>query len=522
MSSSLDSVFLLRGYELIDFYISHPLKFNKMINRVSMSIFIGRKEELARLNRLNKQKKSKLVVLKGRRRIGKSTLVKECAKSSKFISLSGIPPSKNLTDQKQRDEFANQLCTQLNLPRVTFLTWTDAFNFLSTCLIKDEQTVILFDEISWMAELDPSFLGSLKTFWDQNISQKENVMLILCGSISTWIEKNILESTGFVGRISLVIHLKPLTLPESVLFLRKKGFKGSIYEIFKILSVTGGIPWYIDLIDPNETADKNIYELCFEPTCQLINEFKIIFHDLFRKKGFQYRKILNILIDGMKTQDEIRKKLLLKKGGTISKYLKNLITAGFITKHYQWSFKNLKLGRQKLYRLSDCYIRFYLKYVEPFKDIIEQGLYKKAAKGKLPGWDTIMGFQFESLLLSNREFLFQLLNIDTDVVERDNPYIQYPSKERDGCQVDYLIQTKLNSLICCEFKFRKNELNTSIIKEMTKKISSLDVPKGFGIAPALFHFGGVSPKVEESGFFYKIIDLRDSFEDLQEKYFNNK
>jgi uncharacterized protein len=477
-----------------------------------MTFFIGREEELSRLNRLKRQKRSSLVVIKGRRRVGKSTLVKKFAKDSKFISLSGNPPDKKITAQKQRDEFADQLCSQLNLPKITFLTWSDGFRHLSSILKKNEKNIILFDEISWMGNLDPSFLGSLKTWWDQYGSEMNQTILILCGSISTWIEKNILKNTGFVGRISLVIHLKPLSLSESVLFLRKKGFKSSIYEIFKILSVTGGIPWYIDLIDPQETADKNIYELCFEPTCQLINEFKTIFHDLFDKKGKSYRKILQLLIDGMKTQEKIRTQLDLKKGGTISSYLNNLITAGFITQHYQWTFKKAKIKKQKIYRLSDCFIRFHLKYVAPYQDLIQQGLYKKAAKGRLPGWNTIMGFQLESLLLSNREFLLKTLDIDPEIVLCDNPYIQRATKQNKGCQIDYLIQTSLNSLICCEFKFTKNELSTSIISEMKKKIISLNIPKGFGIAPALFHIGGVSQKVEESGFFYKIIDLRDSFE----------
>ena len=110
-----------------------------------MNYFIGRKEEISRLKRLNRQKKASLVVIKGRRRVGKSTLIKEFAKNTKFISLSGLPPSKNLTDQKQRDEFADQLCSQLNLPRVTFLTWSDAFRFLSSKLNKNEKRQITFE-----------------------------------------------------------------------------------------------------------------------------------------------------------------------------------------------------------------------------------------------------------------------------------------------------------------------------------------------------------------------------------------
>lgn len=471
-------------------------------------MFLGRKDELSRLSRLKRLKKASLVIIKGRRRVGKSTLVREFAQKKRFISLSGLPPAPGMTQQKQRDEFGDQLCVQLGLPRASFLTWSDAFRFLSA-QIGNEEVVVLFDEISWMGGLDSSFLGSLKTWWDQEASLKPGLILILCGSISTWIEKNILCSTGFVGRISLVIHLKPLSIQESVSFLKKKGFSGSIYEMLKILSVTGGIPWYLDLIDPKVSADQNIYELCFEPASQLINEFQTIFHDLFERKGELYRKILQVLVDGMKTQQQIRELLKLEEGGTLSDHLKNIVAAGFISEHYQWSFKKGSTAKQKLYRLSDCFLRFQLKYVEPYRELIEQGSYRKAASGKLPGWDSIMGFQLESLLLMNREFLFSALGLDPSNIICDNPFIQTPTSRRKGCQIDYLIQTRLNSLILCEFKFSKNELSSSILKELKEKYETLSIPRGFGKAMALFHIGGVSPKIEESSLLYRVIDLRD-------------
>ena len=218
----------------------------------------------------------------------------------------------------------------------------------------------------------------------------------------------------------------------------------------------------------------------------------------------------------MKTQQEIRKGLALQEGGTASRYLKPLVLAGFISEHYQWSLKKGAPGRQKLYRLSDCYIRFHLKYISPREEQIRQGLYDKTAKGRLPGWEAIMGFQLESLLLTNRKFLFKAIGVDPELVVCDNPFIQKGTTRHQGCQIDYLIQTKLNSLIVCEFKFRKNELNSPIIKEVEKKCNTLSVPRGYGVAPVLFHLGGVSPKVEESQFFYRVIDLRDFF-DLEVK-----
>jgi uncharacterized protein len=499
------------GENLIDF--KSPKSYNCIYWEITMNLFLGRKQELSRLARLKRLKKASLVVIKGRRRIGKSTLVREFAKGKRLISLSGLPPAPGMTSQTQRDEFGDQLCVQLGLPRITFPTWSDAFRFLGSQIgAHGSEVIVLFDEISWMCGLDPSFLGSLKTWWDQEASGKQGLLLILCGSFSTWIEENILRSTGFVGRITLVLHLKPLSIQESVLFLRKKGFSGSIYEVLKILSVTGGIPWYLDLIDPKENADHNIYELCFEPTSQLINEFQTIFHDLFERKGEPYRKILQLLVEGMRTQEEIRHLLKLGKGGTLSDQLKNLVAAGFISEHYQWAFKEGAISKQKLYRLSDCFLRFQLKYVEPYRDLIEQGSYKKTAVGKLPGWDSIMGFQLESLLLTNREFLFQTLGLDPSIVTCDNPFIQTPTTRRKGCQIDYLIQTKLNSLIICEFKFSRNELNSSILNELKEKSEALSAPKGFGKALALFHIGGVSSKVEESPLLYRAVDLRDCLE----------
>ncbi|MFZ4099131.1 MAG: AAA family ATPase [Chlamydiia bacterium] len=477
-----------------------------------MELFLGRKRELERLTRLKRLKRASLVVIKGRRRVGKSTLVRRFARGKRLISLSGLPPDPGMSQQKQRDEFGDQLCVQLGLPRVTFVTWSDAFRFLGAQIPENEEVVVLLDEISWMGGLDPSFLGSLKTWWDQEASHKQGLILILCGSISTWIEQNILASTGFVGRISLVLHLQPLSLQESVLFLREKGFSGSIYEVLKILSVTGGIPWYLDLINPKESADKNIYELCFEPVSQLINEFQTIFHDLFDRKGESYRRILQVLVEGMRSQQEVREELKLEKGGALSQQLKNLVAAGFISEHYQWSLKDGAMSRQRLYRLSDCFLRFQLKYVEPNRALIEQGSYRKTMAGHLPGWDSIMGFQLESLLLANRDFLFQTLGLDPSTIVRDNPFIQKATARRKGCQIDYLVQTAMNSLILCEFKFSRNELGSNVLTQLKEKSDALEVPKGFGKALALFHIGGVSPAVEESPLLYRAVDLRDCLE----------
>ena len=468
-----------------------------------MAFFIGRREELNRLVSLKNLQRPSLVVIKGRRRVGKSTLISEFAKGKRLISLTGIPPDPTTTAQDQRDVFSKQLCKQLNIPGVIFSSWLDAFYFLGE-QITDEETVILFDEISWMGCRDHLFLGVFKIWWDTVGSLKKgHLAFILCGSISTWIQENILSSTAFYGRITLVLHLKSLSLPESIAFLKKKGFSCSIYEMLKMVCITGGIPWYLDLTDPKKSVDHNIDALCFQPAGQLVNEFEKIFHDLFGQKGSSYRRILEILVDGMKTQKEIRTSLGLQEGGTISQYLRHLILAGFISEHYQWSFNTKRPLKQKLYSLSDCFVRFHLKYVRPF-----------SSQKTEHAWDTIMGFQLETLLLSNREFLFKALDIDPVHIVCDNPYIQSSTGRQKGCQIDYLIQTRFNSLLLCEFKFQRRELDSSITQELQAKCDALHVPKGYGKTVALFHMGGVASNVAENPFFYRVLDLRDLLEDM--------
>lgn len=470
--------------------------------------FIGRSSELQKLNNQIKQPGPNLVVIKGRRRIGKSRLIQECGQHYRYLSFSGLAPVDGVTAQTQRDNFGRQLATILNIAPVTFTDWTDAFHALARSLTS-ELTVILFDEISWMASNDPTFIPKLKAWWDLEMYAYPAVTLIFCGSVSLWIEENIIQSTAFFGRIHLTINLPPLSLAESAELLKKRHFKGSPYEIYKILAITGGIPWYLEQIQPQYMADANIQRLCFEKDGLLTNEFDRIFHDLFNGKGATYKKILQRLSTGMKTLAAIRKELHYAQSGTLSTLLTDLITAGFVTQHAQWSLKSGKISKQSLYRLSDCYARFYLKYIEPNRLKINQNSYHDLNLEQLPGWLSMMGFQIENLLLENRALLLRSMDILSADLIGDNPYQQQPTARRKGCQIDYLIQTRTHNLFVCEFKFKRQELGTEIIDQMKEKMARFSTPRGMAVVPVLFHLGGVSDAVHDQAYFYRIIDLSD-------------
>ncbi|MEM7402953.1 MAG: ATP-binding protein [Myxococcota bacterium] len=467
--------------------------------------FIGRRQELAKLRALHRQASPRLVVVRGRRRIGKSCLITQFAThmpQHTFWSFAGLAPQGDMTAQSQRDHFARQLAASLRQPPFTVQDWSDAFAHLSRHIKPGD--VILFDEISWMAHQDPSFIPKLKAWWDR---QKTAVVVVLCGSVSTWIERNILNNTAFFGRMNMTLTLQPLSITDSARLLAAVGFQGSVYDTYRLLSLMGGVPWYLEQVGAGVTADEVIKQLCFEKDGLLVAEFDRIFHDLFNGKAATYRKILNALKNGMKTLAQVRSGIGFAHSGTLSRLMQQLIVAGFVTQQRLWSFATAKPGKQSLYRICDPYMRFYLKVIEVHRAQIEQGAFADVAVSRLPGFEAHMGLQLEYLLLQNRPLLLQAMGICPSDVVCDGPYRQAATSSRHGCQIDYLVQTTANNLFICEFKFKRREIGMEIVDSMQEKIATLKIPRRYAAIPVLFHIGGVTSTVATDRFFYRIIDI---------------
>ncbi len=469
-------------------------------------MFVGRKEELDRLASLIKKKTASLIVIKGRRRVGKSRLVEEFSKGKIFFSFIGIPPTPAINAQFQRDVFAGQLAKQIGLAEVASQDWSTLFSLLAKQTNRG-RVIILFDEISWMGSKDPSFLGKLKNAWDLEFKKNSELILVLCGSVSTWIEENIISHTGFFGRISLLLQLEELPLESCYELLKIMGFRGSAYEIFKILGVTGGIPWYLEHIQADLNADNNIRDLCFRKDGVLFNEFDRIFHDLFEKRSPMYRSIVEALANRPMEFSGVCQVLKFPKSGTLSEYLNDLIAAGFVTRDYTWSVKSGKPSKRSVYRLSDNYLRFYLKNIYPYQDRIMRGGFENYTISSLPGWNSIMGLQFENLVLKNRKKIWSSLNIQPRDIIADNPYFQKKTSTHKGCQIDYLIQTRFNTLFACEIKFSVNPLSSDILRESKNKLACLNLPKRYSCWPVLIHVNGISDSIQDSGYFSEIIDF---------------
>lgn len=198
--------------------------------------FIGRQHELKRLSALIKKGTASFVVIKGRRRIGKSRLVYEFSKHfDNYYKFEGLAPEKDVTSMHQLEEFSRQISRQFKTAKARYDDWSDALWSVGE-RIQSSRTLLFFDELSWMGDKDPTFLGKIKNFWDTQLSKNNQLIFIVCSSASAWIEKNLLSSMGFVGRVSLTLTLEELPLSDCNWFWPKNI---SSYEKLKILAVTG-------------------------------------------------------------------------------------------------------------------------------------------------------------------------------------------------------------------------------------------------------------------------------------------
>jgi AAA+ ATPase superfamily predicted ATPase len=464
-------------------------------------IFIGRERELSILNEFLHARGASCLVIKGRRRIGKSRLIEEFTRPLRTLYFLGLAPDDKITAEDQRRHFVNQLEKQTGIAGLQANDWDHLFGHLVKHT-NSGQVVIVLDEINWMGSKDATFLPKLKTAWDAAFSKNPRLIMILSGSMAGWIEDNILSSTGFFGRVTLDMTLEELPLKKCSLFWGTHEKRVSAFEKFKVLSVTGGIPLYLELIRPELSAEANIERLCFRREGLLFNEFDRIFSDLFSRRKATYRSIIEQLASGAASEMMIFKGLSQTPSGTFSEYLDDLVKTGYLARDYTWDLKTKKRSRTSQYRLRDNYLRFYLRYIEPKQDQI-----RTSGSISIPQWHTIMGLQFENLVLNNRMTLYSLLSIDPSEIEYDNPFLQTKTKARGGCQIDLLIQTRFNTLYLCEIRFSKNEIGPSVIQEVEEKIRRMVLPRGFSVRPVLIHVNGVSEFVEDTGFFSHIINF---------------
>jgi uncharacterized protein len=295
--------------------------------------------------------------------------------------------------------------------------------------------------------------------------------------------------------------LDELPVRDALQFFGIRRARITLYEQLKLLLVTGGIPRYLEEIDPRLTAEENIKRLCFSQAGLLFNEYDQLMNDLFQRSNKISREIIEALAERPLTLEELRRKIGRQKSGVLSGYVEDLEKAGFLMRHHTWNPRTGRPSNRYKIRIIDNYVRFYLKAIRPAADRIKAGL--NILPPNLYG---TLGLQFENLVLKNRHLLLLALGVDPAEIVREGPYFQNQTTKHAGCQIDYLVQTR-HSLYVVEIKLSRSELSSVVVEEVKKKIEALITPRNLSVRPILVHVNGVADSVEAADYFDKILNF---------------
>ncbi len=471
-------------------------------------VFFGREGELAQLDSLWAKRGPSLVTCRGRRRIGKSTLIEEFARRSgaRFVKLEGLRPKPGMTESDQLSFFAAKLAAQTGCEKTPPSDWYSAFIRLDHELRDDGRTVVLMDEISWMAQYSLTFPEILKNAWDDLFKKHTQLVFVLCGSVSSWIRDEIVENRAYVGRRSLDMVVRELPPTECMKFWGRKAARIDPREIIDVLSVTGGVPRYLEEISPSLSALENIKRLCFMPKSVLREDFDDMFNDVITEQPKFSARVLRTFIDGAKTATEVAAALEIAKGGDVSAVIENLVEAGFLSEAGRINPETGRELRERRFRLRDNYARFYLKCIEPHKSVIDDGAFTFVSLDELDGYDSVMGLAFENLVVNNYRQLLPFLHLDGTIIISAGAYARRAgkgSRGRVGCQIDLLIQTRRT--ICAVEVKRMREIGREVIAEVDKKVRSIKRPDGVSIRTALVYDGHLAPVVRADGYFDAVV-----------------
>ncbi|KPA16360.1 ATPase (AAA+ superfamily) [Candidatus Magnetomorum sp. HK-1] len=463
-------------------------------------MFIGRKNELNLLSQLIDSETSNIGVIYGRRRIGKSELIRKAFENKQVFIFEGL---ENRPKQEQIDSFIFQLSymanQQFNSKKVT--SWREAFILLYETL-KNQPVHIVLDEFQWMANYRSEIVAELKMVWDLYISKIKSITLILCGSIASFMTTKVIKSNALYGRADLIIHLKGFLLSDTKKMLKNRG----IDEIIDAQILLGGVPKYLDLIKDKTSIYRGLEELAFTETGYLTDEYDRIFVSHFGKNP-EYERIIKTL--AAKPYGLYRKQIAenagVDLGGGLTLHLKNLEYAGFIssTTPFHKSFKSRLLK----YRLSDAYLRFFFAFILPNMKRIKSGIQKSLFQqiSQSSAFYNWMGRSFEYLCMDHAEKISELLGF-SGIEFNFGPYFNSKTTDNKGFQVDILFDRKDNVITLCEAKYSINPTGVDVIKEVEQKVLILE--KQFHrktIQKVLISKSGATKDLLATGYFYQII-----------------
>ncbi len=474
-----------------------------------MNNLIGREKEIKRLKRVMNESEAQLVIIYGRRRVGKTYLVNEFFENKFDYKFTG---AYDRTKKEQLRNFTLELDHYSNERHEVPKDWTEAFFLLRDYLEKnnsEEKQVVFFDEMPWMDNQMSGFLPAFEWFWNAWGSARKNLVFVVCGSSSSWLVKNIDKNKGgLFNRRTCRIYLNPLDLYYTEKYLNSRDIYWSRYDIAVCYMIMGGVPFYLRLLDRELSLNENIDRIFFNKMSELWDEFDQLFHTLF-KNSDQYIKIVEALSKKKKglERSEIASATKLPVNGDLTKMLADLENSGFIRVNTRFGNKS----REKTYQLCDYYTLFYFRFV---RDKYGKDEHFWSNTTDNPARNAWQGLTFEQLCKDHIAQIKKKLGI-SGILSTVSAWAKQGSDEEKGAQIDMLIDRRDHVISLCEDKFSTQpyEITKEYDESLKNKVAVFKDATGTRktIQVTMITTYGIKPN-KYSNYVGKVVQLDDLFE----------
>ncbi|MBW7569790.1 MULTISPECIES: AAA family ATPase [Succinivibrio] len=483
-------------------------------------MLIGREKEIKKLNELYHSEDAELIALYGRRRVGKTYLIDEVFRDRLNFRHAGLSPidseKENVKAHLMKDQlthFFRSLTMQGYKGKKTPESWLEAFYMLEDLLVekyKDNERIVVFlDEMQWLDTPKAKFMTGFEAFWNGWACHRKNLMVIVCGSSSSWILTNIINNHGgLYGRVTFEIKLKPFTLRECEQFLTSKEICMSRYDVIQAYMMVGGIPYYLRYFNKRLSLAQNINEIFFADEAPLKDEFNRMFASLF-KNAEPIKQIIKAIASKNKgiTRKELSEITGVTDSGEVSRQLNALIAGDFIIKYK--SFGDNK--RDEIYKLVDPFSYFYLTFLDKSSDNRNIDWINIEDSSRVLSWK---GYAFENVCWNHIHQIKMALQIG-GVSTTEALWSKRGDENTRGTQIDLIIVRKDNVVHMCEIKFYNEEFEVDkdyhLILERRKKILREQIPKRATIHNTLITTYGLR-KTNYFGDFVHVVTIDQLFE----------
>ncbi len=428
------------------------------------SVLIGRVQEQKKLDYIYNSGKPEFISVYGKRRVGKTYLVKQHFNTRLDFYVTGVYEGR-MSDQLSNFNKALNQYGEDSYPQAK--NWFDSFDQLKALInhTDKERVLVFIDELPWFDTPKSNFTKALELFWNSWGADQDKLMLIVCGSATTWMTKKLMGSKGgLYNRLTHSIYLSPFTLKETADFIESRSIKFNIAQIVECYMIMGGIPYYLDKLQKGLSLAQNIDALFFKKEAPLRKEYKFLFSSLFSDSQ-NYTKVINLLCQKNKgmTRKEILEELKIGAGSNLTEILDNLCNCEFTRKYYAFGKKE----RDAIYQLIDLQTLFHLRFVNEDQGIDENFWTNTTNSPLRSNWQ---GYAFEQVCLHHLRQIKQALSVENILTNACSWTTGKSDGSQDGAQIDLVLDRKDQIVDLCEIKYC--DMLYEITKDYANKLTT--------------------------------------------------